>query len=457
MVITPKAVISIWIGLLCQITWAQQQWHHQLLQEGFLGASNAENTGAYVNRAGQPAYNLNFQGSNNVDVYRNLENLTAWLGPQRVADCLGINDKGQVAYAAFTSGPHFTIYTDHHDWSSSVLNPNVIYQYFRGGIDASGQPLWKVSESSSGKLSLHLFLGSQPISDSILTGTVSITSQHVNRNGDVAWGASANETNGISQVFFNQTAYSASIVGPNVAASPIGLSDAGDIYWTARINGIDHIFINSFDFTNSVYGADGIDHKCLTRGVSSDGALLWYTGNGLTSNPLNGLFVNNRNISYEAFGTQTLQQREALQVANNGHAYWDAQLPNWTHAHLMVDTRDVSFEALGDNVIPDAYRSGIDDSGHLMWTVRDGYLGSKNRVYVDDFALSDDALGTNAGKFNSQGIQIGPNGQVMWVAWDPNHLDNRLYLSTAVPEPTLAAGLLPLLLLWRRRRTLSQS
>ncbi len=415
---------------------SQQQWHHQLLQRGFNKVSQDNDT-AHVNGAGQAFYFVGFHGSVNQDVYRNTENMSAWLGPERVAYSIGINEKGQVAYGGST-GPGFTIYTDHTDWSSSVLNPNTTYNFNGYGIDEFGRPLWKATETGARAGIGHLFLASQPVSDSLLTDPVRVSSQYVNAKGDVAWDATANETNGVQQVFLNQTFYSASIVGANVPAGVGGISDNGDVFWTANYNGFRHLFVNDLDYTNFMFGAGATDHRVFGRGMDEQGDILWYTG-GVTNGPEYGLFVNNRNLSYEVFGTQTLQQREALQISGNGHAYWDAKLPDWSHVHLFVDTRDVSLEALGPDVIPDAYRAEADDFGRLMWTVRDPFLGSKNRVYVDSFALSADALGLDAANYDSRGIRMGPNGDVVWIASDPTGKDSRLYLSSPVPEPSMAA------------------
>ncbi|MEP0767311.1 MAG: hypothetical protein HRF45_12340 [Fimbriimonadia bacterium] len=242
---------------VCSVSFAAEQWIHEKLVENVYGAT-VENFRA-VNSRGDVAYNV--IPTDNIyfrDVYKNRENITAWLGPWRTAYYFGLNDAGQVGYGGWAGGwKNFKVFVDRTDWSSAMLDPDKSYDLGASFVSSRGEPKWTAKENVAGA-STDLYVGHRKITEG-LSGYYSAGGK-MNGNDDLAWWLYGDVTGRQYQIFFNDRNITVPVVGFGARVSHVfSVNDRGDVSWTHEwLDSIgrpgSHGYINDYNFSRPLFG-----------------------------------------------------------------------------------------------------------------------------------------------------------------------------------------------------------
>ena len=400
-----------------------------------------------VNSRGDVAYNVMPTGSQWYDVYRNSENVSEWLGPGHTAYYFGINEAAQVAYGGYAGGwRNFEVFVDRTDWSSAVLNPEITYELSGGALAENGMPIW--TSLVKGTRVRDLWFGHRRLTEGV-SGEYYATFQAVNRRNDVLWLLNGDVTGWQRQIFLNERNISVPVVGHGAAVGLNAyLNDRGDVAWQAQMwdpqaGMISHVYVNDRNVSREVFG-DAAWTVAGPRAINNRGDVAW-GAKDVRLGPDYGsqdVFLNTENISYPILG-DTYHEAGPIALNERGDLLWGAGY------QLFVNSREVTDVPGRRGLIVDY--AGIDEHGRVLWG--DGGGWELERVWVDDVCLTIDVYGDEWAKYGSSGIQIGPNGHVLWASWrldEPGSVT--VWRSTPIPEPGSLPLLLPALLLLNRRR-----
>ncbi|GMV36998.1 MAG: hypothetical protein AMXMBFR61_15060 [Fimbriimonadales bacterium] len=445
------------------ISLAAEQWLHEKLVVNVYGAGVWSQRA--VNSRGDVAYNV--LPTSNIyflDVYKNRENITEWLGPWRTAYYFGINDAGQVGYGGWVGGwKNLKVFVDRTDWSTAMLDPNKSYDLGGSQVTSRGEPVWNAKENVAGA-SADLYVGHRRITQGI-PGYYEAGGK-VNANYDLAWYLYGDVTGRQYQIFFNDRNITVPVVGYGARVSHLfHVNDGGDVFWTHEwLDSIgrpgSHIYLNDRNITRPLFGDEPWTGASASA-LNNRGDIAWsaadirlypgYDGERFGSKDV---FLNEQNISYQFYGEEP-HDAYVTGLNDRGDLLWVGGIRATGQGTIWKNQTDISWVAGPDASVDfTPGRMKLDQHGRVAWMDTNRYGEWGWRVWVDDLCLSTDALGPDWRDFGAELLDMGPNGHVLWMSYDRNVAGRvTVWRSTPIPEPSgTAAMCVGLGLLWLRRR-----
>ncbi len=241
-------------------------WQHERLQTGMYAVS-ADPSEVYINSRGDVCYYAAATAYDYFDGYRNRENLSDWLGPDRAARTRGINERGQVLYEAIHRAPWggqmLSLFVDRKNWTESLVGPGMSYdihtwpQAGQRRLDDQGVPVFSFTAEYPGGRQV-LYQGDRAVSDEVLSGETRLGRAHVNGAGQVLWGGRGSEFGGTQITFLDTRPLSYEVLGPGYGTGALQLNERGDVLWGGvNIDGYSDFFINEVNYSRSHFGNVG--------------------------------------------------------------------------------------------------------------------------------------------------------------------------------------------------------
>lgn len=415
------------------------------------------------------------------------------LGTHGYVHGIGINDAGDYWFTA-QEDPDYTstsalssLYINGSNYSANVLGSSW-HQVWRPAVLNNGTVLWTVNIGTPGShwtQKNHLFVNGSDYSGSMYGDEYNCGSYAFNQSGQVAMAIS--EAPGQYypyDVWMGDRNVSQEVLGPNRGASePTFMAADGTLFWsgTNETTGpYAALFRDTVNFTTALLGTGGHDGPYAFSGAPS-GAFAW-SGAGPNTGTKRHVFSGTNDLSYQVF--HDLTHRADLSAVNNaGQVAWWGGHPGAHDSDFYRDTENMSsflgptrsigqFGLLDDlgnvywygssvgvqgpadiyvnrsnfttPILGDGHREfqlwSVSPNGHLLWSGSSSVTGNQERLFVDHFDVSGDALGPNA-TYLLWDQRMNSAGAVIWDVLRPSGL-HEVWLSTPVPEPQAAGTLI---------------
>jgi hypothetical protein len=230
-------------------------------------AVSADPSEVYINSRGDVCYYAAATAYDYFDAYRNRENLSEWLGPDRAARTRGINERGQVLYEAIHRAPWggqmLSLFVDQKNWTESLVGPGMSYdihtwpQAGQRRLDDQGVPVFSFTAEYPGGRQV-LYHGDRAISEEVLSGHTIIHAAGMNGAGTLVWSGEGAEFGGYAQTFVDTRPISFEVLGQGYGTSGRRINERGDVLWGGvNIDGYSDFFINEVNYSRSHFGNVG--------------------------------------------------------------------------------------------------------------------------------------------------------------------------------------------------------
>lgn len=419
---------------------ASAQWHHEKLVSGYgqpwFNGINVEDTLVLVNSSGVASFAV--QGGPHVpsEVFRGSESLSREVG--NVGGLSeGLNERGDVAWR---SNRHIYV-------NREVISHGIIPET-GGGFDTAiygmmrdSRPLWALGWDAALQKEPDLFVGTENLGVSSLLGTKRSFDRAQTTEGEFfMWQGQGSLTGGNQHVFRNRFDLTKSVLGSGGIGYGGAINNHGDIAWTGwtdRNNGFPTFaFVNDRNISTPIMGTD---RRVMagTVQINDAGTVAWIA-KGPTTGFYWDMFLGATNLSSSIYG-QAEHQASTAVLNQRGTLLWSCygDLGDGLAWDQFLGMRNLT-SWLGRGRYTQLI--GIDEHDRAVWSGFGPTIGNRSRLYVNDFGLSEDALGAGT-NLDSLGMAVGPNGHVLWCTRDAN-LRYDVWLSRPVPEPTSTYPLL---------------
>lgn len=423
-------LLAVLVAVVCS---GGDRWtHRKLLSDvGMPLPTGHPGVGINITKRGDVYYSL----QNPAQPYRNDTNLAELAGvPGGFAE--GINESGQVAWRyggqVYVDG---TLYA-HRDNAVAAI----------GGISEAGEPIWAAFPKGAQP---ELYVGRRRLDlDSILgAGSRNLGFFQINGAGDYIWMGHGPLTGQSDHAFKNETDYTSLVLGQNGYGRANWINNRGQFLWTGSnfVTGVSHMYIDDKELPYDVGTGQGFGP--LGKFLNDRGDVFW-EGIGPDTRYFADVFLNGTNISGPLFPGPNFHEARAYYLSESGHVQWIGHRDTAAGgvADIYVDSRNLSAEVLGLSDAPRIVAGyGIDEAGHALWQGYGLGNGFLDKVYVDTFDLSADALGDEY--VPAYALRMGPSGHVLWTTYHKDRDTWDVWFSSPVPEPSLVFPLTCLVLL----------
>ncbi|MEN3000833.1 MAG: hypothetical protein ABDI19_03200 [Armatimonadota bacterium] len=265
-----------------------------------------------------------------------------------------------------------------------------------GILPPSGIPIWSGTLTGTSNQDIFRVTSLNNFTASILGSNREANPIAVGPNGQLMWEGAGTATNGITEVFVENTNISAAVLGSNRTAFGFGIASTGQPVWYgagSNTNGFLDIFAGSTNLTASELGNN---RDAYPASLNASGQLLWDgTGDNIGGN---------RDVFRTTLGTLTTLNVSAalgssrfavaIEITDAGDMLWYGSGSNTGgYVDVFRNSINISVGPLG-NTVRDATAFDIDGT-NVLWQGRSSATGNFFDTFVNSNNLSSGALGAN--------------------------------------------------------------
>jgi hypothetical protein len=260
-------------------------------------------------------------------VHRVFQGGTEISGGAAISDLMlyGTNGKGDTLYGATDSGGQINLYKNGVNFTAGLLGGDS--QFAQTGIvGASGSVLWDgYGATTNGRF--DLFLNNQNLTFGLFPSMKAAHVEAINSADQYLW--IRVDTNNTDHMMLGMRDLTAEVSELGIDGIRQGLNfvnKKGDVFWNGASSTLGYLAIlNGKNLTTEIVG---IPTDFDMTGLDGFGNGVWYASGPKV--PVRSVFVNQFNLSADAYGGFNYRAAAGLAVGVNGQVLWTAQDPDDT-------------------------------------------------------------------------------------------------------------------------------